>query len=233
MGLGGDRYRLDGGPVAEGEIAVQGPRIRDALGASVVTAAWSRDLRYASKKRGYHGGVSPQELVVPVAVLRHLKNEVPGWTDVTPAPFRPEWWSLAETPLSAGVAAPVRLGSKKVVEPDLFAGQSVSGGGSGWIDALLGGGIYAEASKRGVRGVPPVAEVRRFLELLNDRNGTAPRETVADGLRLPLMRLDGFVQNMARVFNLDGYEAVAVEGGSVVLNLSVLKKQFGITDSLR
>ncbi|NBV87846.1 MAG: hypothetical protein EBS01_16595, partial [Verrucomicrobia bacterium] len=97
----------------------------------------------------------------------------------------------------------------------------------------LEGGIYAETSKRGVRGVPPVAEVRRFLELLNDRNGTAPRETMAEGLKLPLVRLDGFVHNMARVFNVDGYEAVAVEGGSVILNVSVLKKQFGITDSLR
>jgi len=203
------------------------------LGESVVTAAWSRDLRYASKKRGYHGGVSPQELVVPVAVLRHLKNEVPGWTDVTPAPFRPEWWSLAETSMSVAVADPVRSGSKKAVEPDLFAGQSVSGVAKGWIDELLEGGVYSEASKRGVRGVPPVVEVRRFLELLNDRNGTAPRETMAEGLRLPLVRLDGFVHNMARVFNVDGYEAVAVEGGSVVLNVSVLKKQFGITDSLR
>jgi hypothetical protein len=233
MGLGGDRYRLDGGPVAEGEITVQGQRVRDALGESVVTAAWSRDLRYASKKRGYHGGVSPQELVVPVAVLRHLKNEVPGWTDVTPAPFRPEWWSLAETAVINVVAAPVRSGSKRAPEPDLFSGQPVSGGAKGWIDELLEGGIYAEASKRGVRGVPPVAEVRRFLELLNDRNGTAPRETMAEGLKLPLVRLDGFVHNMARVFNVDGYEAVAVEGGSVILNVSVLKKQFGITDSLR
>jgi hypothetical protein len=233
MGLGGDRYRLDGGPVAEGEVAVQGPRIRDALGASVVTAAWSRDLRYASKKRGYHGGVSPQELVVPVAVLRHLKNEVPGWTDVTPAPFRPEWWSLAETSTSAAVAAPVRSAPKKAAEPDLFAGQSVSGGVKGWIDELLEGGVYLEASRRGVRGVPPVVEVRRFLELLNERSGTAPRETMAEGLRLPLVRLDGFVHNMARIFNVDGYEAVAVEGGSVVLNVSVLKKQFGITDSPR
>ena len=145
---------MDGGPVAEGEIAVQGPRIRDALGASVVTAAWSRDIRYASKKRGYHGGVSPQELVVPVAVLRHLKNEVPGWTDVTPAPFRPEWWSLVEAAPTAIVAPPVRSGAKKSVEPDLFAGHAVSGSAKGWIEELLEGGIYAEASKRGVRGVP-------------------------------------------------------------------------------
>jgi hypothetical protein len=233
MGLGGDRYRLDGGPVVEGEIAVQGTRIRDALGASVVTAAWSKDLRYASKKRGYHGGVSPQELVVPVAVLRHLKNDVPGWTDVTPAPFRPEWWSLAETGTVSVVAASLRSGSKKAEDPDLFAGHSVTSDAKGWIDELLEGGIYAEASKRGVRGVPLVAEVRRFLEILSERNGTAPREALAEGLRLPLVRLDGFVHNMARIFNVDGYESVGVECGSVVLNAAVLKKQFGITDALR
>jgi hypothetical protein len=233
MGLGGDRYRLDGGSVADGEIAVQGTRIRDGLGESVVTAAWSRDLRYASRKRGYHGGVSPQELVVPVAVLRHLKNEVAGWTDVTPSPYRPEWWSLTEASAGSTGAQQARPATKGAEEPDLFAGHSLFGTAKGWIDDLLEGAVYAEASKRGVRGVPPLAEVRRFLELLNERNGTVPRETMAEGLRLPLVRLDGFVHNMARVFNVDGYEAVAVEGGSVELNVSVLKKQFGIADSLR
>jgi hypothetical protein len=95
---------------------------------------------------------------------------------------------------------------------------------------LLEGAVYAEASKRGVRGVPAASEVQRFLELLSERNGTVPRETLAAGLKLPLARLDGFVHNMARIFNIDGYEAVAVEGGSVLLNVTVLKKQFEITE---
>jgi hypothetical protein len=224
---GGDRYRLEGGPVAEGEIALQGQRIRDALGESTVTAAWSRDLRYASKKRGYHGGVSPQELVVPLAILRHLKNDMPGWSDVTPAPFRPDWWSLTERALSALEAAPVRSLPR---QPDLFAKPVSTSEAKMWIPQLLGGAVYSEASKRGVRGVPPAAEVQRFLELLSERNGTMPRETLADGLKLPLVRLDGFVHNMARIFNIDGYEAVSVEGGSVLLNVPVLKKQFGFTD---
>ena len=227
VGRGGDRYRLEGGPVAEGEIALQGRRIRDALGESAVTAAWSRDLRYASKKRGYHGGVSPQELVVPLAILRHLKNDMPGWSDVTPAPFRPDWWSLTERAFPVLETAPVRSLPR---QPDLFSRPVATGETKMWIPKLLGGAVYSEASKRGVRGVPPAAEVQRFLELLSERNGTMPRETLADGLKLPLVRLDGFVHNMARIFNIDGYEAVSAEGGSVLLNVPVLKKQFGFTD---
>jgi PglZ domain len=230
VGRGGDRYRFEGGPVVEGEISVQGQRVRDALGESAVTAAWSRELRYASKKRGYHGGVSPQELVVPLAILRHLKNDVPGWTDVTPAPFRPEWWSLTETSLPVAVAVPARSSSKKSQELDLFVTTWPAQESKGWISELLEGAVYAEASKRGVRGVPAASEVQRFLELLSERNGTVPRETLAAGLKLPLARLDGFVHNMARIFNIDGYEAVAVEGGSVLLNVAVLKKQFEITE---
>jgi hypothetical protein len=229
-GRGGDRYRLEGGAVAEGEISIQGNRIRDAIGESTLTAAWSRDLRYASKKRGYHGGVSPQELVIPLAILRHLKNEVPGWSDVSPSPFRPEWWSLNETARTPAQTPPP-LSSPK--QPDLFAQPLTPSGTKPWITELLSGTVYSEAAKRGVRGVPVAAEVQRFLELLSERNGTIPRETLADGLKLPLVRLDGFVHNMARIFNIDGYEAVAVEAGSVLLNVPILKKQFGIPDSLR
>ena len=34
-----------------------------------MVAAWSEHVRYATKRVGYHGGVSPQEVLVPIGVL--------------------------------------------------------------------------------------------------------------------------------------------------------------------
>ena len=46
---------------------VVGPRRQP--GGNTVVAAWSEKVRFAAKRGGYHGGASPQEVLVPVAVL--------------------------------------------------------------------------------------------------------------------------------------------------------------------
>jgi len=77
MTTGGDRYRADGGAATDGELRVAGQRVQQAIGRAEVTVAWSRNIRYSSKKRGYHGGASPLEIVSPLAILlRRLKFEV-------------------------------------------------------------------------------------------------------------------------------------------------------------
>jgi hypothetical protein len=65
---GGDRWR-SAGSVAPGEVELRGGRVRGASGSQSVIMAWSERVRYSSKRNGYHGGASPQEVVVPVAVL--------------------------------------------------------------------------------------------------------------------------------------------------------------------
>ena len=230
VGQGGDRYRLDGGPVVDGEIRIKGNRVSAALGTDEVTAAWSRDIRYAAKKRGYHGGASPQEMVIPLAVLRHLKSDLPpGWQDVSPSPYRPDWWRLTDAGAAPTVVPlPSRPSAKVRNEPDLFDQIQASPSRNAWITQLLEGDVYQEVSRRGVRGTPALPEVTRFLEALVDRNGNVPQEALAEKLGLPFLRLGGYVQNLARIFNVDGYEVLAIESGSVMLNVPLLKKQFGI-----
>jgi hypothetical protein len=233
VSTGGDRYRVDGGAVTEGEVRFTGERIQRALGHAEVIAAWSRDIRYASKKRGYHGGAAPSEIVIPLAILVHRNGVKPaGWREVAPSPFWPDWWQLRlEQPGPAPAMAP-EPASKVTAGLDLFTLAAVKRQANDWIEQLLAGEIYAEQSKLAVRGAQDQKRVAVFLESLSARGGTMPREALAERLGLPLMRLNGVVADLARIFNVDGYDVVSLEttSGTVALNVALLKKQFALSD---
>lgn len=99
-GAGGARWRPAGGPVADGEIEVRGRRVL--LGGGAVVLPWREDLRYGSKRAGYHGGASAAEVAVPFAVFSPVQvDDVEGWR---PAPAQePTWWNAAVAP--DGIAA--------------------------------------------------------------------------------------------------------------------------------
>lgn len=230
----GDRHRFEGGPAGEGELRFSGDRIQRAIGRAEVIAAYERNVRYAVRQRGYHGGASPQEIIIPLVLLRHLGKPIPdGWTDVAPSPFWPEWWQLtASTTAAAPVTAPEKP-SAMTAGLDLFAHAEAKGRGDGWIEPLLDSEIYAEQCRLAVRGAPDRRQVCVFLEALSSRGGTMPREALAERLGLPLLRLSGHVQNLARIFNVDGYEVLTLDtaSGTVVLNVKLLQKQFGVTEA--
>lgn len=95
-GTDGERWRSEeGGTPRDGEIVISGPRMLVA-GRERVILPWSDGIRYGPKKGGYHGGASPQEVVVPIAVLTTPMNEVPGWTELPPRV--PSWWDPAPGP---------------------------------------------------------------------------------------------------------------------------------------
>ena len=39
-------------------------------------APWSERVRYGAKKNGYHGGLTPQEMVIPITVVTSTKKVV-------------------------------------------------------------------------------------------------------------------------------------------------------------
>lgn len=228
MSVGGDRYREDGGAAREGEIVIAGQRVQRAIGRNELTVAWSRNLRYAGKKRGYHGGVNVQEMVVPLSVLRHLNSPRPeDWTDVTPSPYLPDWWRLNIEPTPVVRAAEE---AKVVAGLDLFTHAATAAKSSNWIDQLLDGEIYAAQSSHAARGAPDRKLVATFLESLTSRGGTMPREALAERLGQPLLRINGIVADLSRIFNVDGFEVVKTDysSGTITLNITLLKQQFAI-----
>ncbi|GKW48593.1 BREX-2 system phosphatase PglZ [Halomonas sp. NCCP-2165] len=126
----GERYREEGAAPSEQEVEVSGSRVLTASQRAVVP--WSEKLRYTkSRNRGYHGGGSLQEVVIPLGIYISASDPagMPGWREL---PRRlPSWWqnepqgeavdgSVAEAPAEA-LAKPAKTGrkTKKPVEPDI------------------------------------------------------------------------------------------------------------------
>ncbi|MBI4865890.1 MAG: BREX-2 system phosphatase PglZ [Candidatus Wallbacteria bacterium] len=86
---GGDRWRADDGKLRAGEVVLRGPRILGGRGGSIIVP-WTEKLRYGMKRHGYHGGVTPQEVLVPLVVLTTHSVPPEGWAE---APSTvPIWW---------------------------------------------------------------------------------------------------------------------------------------------
>ena len=86
---GGERWRADGGEPQAGEMSIQGPRVLMPSTRRLI-APWNEQIRYVGKKKGYHGGIAPQEMVVPIGVLTTRDEYPAGWTEA-PADT-PAWW---------------------------------------------------------------------------------------------------------------------------------------------
>jgi hypothetical protein len=90
----------------DGEVLVTGARVQKHGGRAVL--AVDEQLRYGPLKAGYHGGGSPAEAVVPVAVL--VPGAVPEGLDLALAPPQePTWWidpASPEPPALASDLAP-------------------------------------------------------------------------------------------------------------------------------
>ena len=89
---GGERWRADDGKPSDLELQIAGERVLTSSSSTMI-ASWSEKLRYCTtKKHGYHGGISPQEAIVPVAVLTSSGLTPSNWhkQDISP----PTWWDI-------------------------------------------------------------------------------------------------------------------------------------------
>lgn len=83
------RSRSAAEPATDGEVLMAGARVLLHGGRAVL--AVDEGLRYGPLKAGYHGGASPAEVIVPVAVL--VPGGVPEGTGLRLAPPQePPWW---------------------------------------------------------------------------------------------------------------------------------------------
>src|SRR5271165_7075790 len=235
-GDAGDRYRMNTDSIKEGEFVFEGVRVEKATGQKKVTLAWSSDVRYAAQKRGYHGGANPQEMVIPFAILKG-PNSMPssGWKEVPP--FEPEWWRTVgwEAPIKVTGAEGKRPREKDVDAVkglDLFepAKAKKDEASQTWIDALLESKIYLEQLKLAVRGGPRREVITTLITTIDARGGSIMKPSLAQALGVPLFRVDGLVQNICRILNVDGYEVLSFDRSTetITLNTELLKTQFEI-----
>jgi hypothetical protein len=210
----GERHRPATSPAQEGEVVLEGPRVHSFFGGKLI-APWSERLRYGMKKNGYHGGASPQEMVVPLSVWTGSEGVPEGW-ELLPSDL-PSWWE-AETALtsdSAPAPAPVPA-------PAASAGN--------WIDRLLTSPAYE--GQKGAHGRFQGADeqVRAFLSSLAGLGGQATKPALSRKMEIPVFRLVSLLSAVRRLLNVDGYPVLAVDevSGTVSLNRDLLDKQFGV-----
>ena len=222
----GDRWRRPDGARGEGEIRIEGGRVLTPAGTNAMIAPWSERVRYGAKKAGYHGGVTLQEVLVPLCILAPSGMTVPGWRPMPPQ--LPEWWepsagaAIAVVPLPA--PAPAR--KSETPQPDLFS--ALQPAAEDWTSALFASSTYKTQKTLAGRVAPEDNDIRRLLEALAERGGKLSKAAVAQRLDLAPLRVSGFLSAVRRVLNVDQAAVLALDeaSGTVELNRSLLEIQF-------
>lgn len=235
----GERYRDEGAEPSEFEVEVNGPRVLTAAQRAVVP--WSEKLRYTkSRNRGYHGGGSLQEVVIPLGIYISASDPagMPGWCEL---PRRlPDWWQSepqgeeVDEPVAESPAKPAKAGrkGKKAAEPDIdmpdLFGESMPvqtapveeqehrlvvepSGTRSWIHELFDSPVFAQSFQRAGRVPVTNEQIRRLLELLDQSKGSAMETQVAKHLAIPSIRLRGFLSAVQKILNVDGYPVLKTD----------------------
>ncbi|WP_405915417.1 BREX-2 system phosphatase PglZ [Streptomyces sp. NBC_00728] len=250
------RHRLPGGPLAEREIALSGPRVVwPDPGASIV-ALWDADSRYTTLKAGYHGGASLAEFTIPVLAFLPFGAEPPnGWREL--GDQRPTWWApeKADRPLpderavqAAAVAAKKATAKSRKKQPDpgtlpdaLFDVALTAGGDDALltptlvsrtetlVTALLDSETY-QAQLGGLARKPQQEQVHKALAALLDAGGTLPVTALAQRAGMPTTRGDGFAAVLRQLLNYDGVQVLETlpDGRTLRLHEALLREQFAL-----
>jgi hypothetical protein len=249
---GGERWRFDETNVSEGELKISGVRVVIPDTRKLI-APWTEKIRYGIKKNGYHGGVSPQEMVIPIAVLNSSNAFPAGWSE---APVdTPLWWDIATSPTNAELETVLKLkpaepkpvpsgmlfnvdelvqqaenAAPVVVIPDSIATPPKAQ--AEWISRLLLSHVYEEQKRLGGRSVPADAVVTRLLQAIDERGGKITSAALARAIQMPPLRLRGLLAIAQRVFNVDGYEVLSRDDVSdtIQLDRTLLLKQFDLVE---
>lgn len=210
---GSDRYRPGKGDAA-GEYYLERGRVVGSIG---VTTLGVEGIRYGARPRnGYHGGVTPQECLVPVVVFAQAGQTVTGWKEVVES--QPDWWL-------AGPSAPPpnepKTRRKPKQQQTLFTED--------WISSLMASDLFRQQMEPPGNRIQPdrLAAVLRALDAAGNR---LLRAAFASRLSLPLVRVNTTVAAMQRVLNYDGYGVLTIDEAAdmVVLDRALLERQFNL-----
>jgi hypothetical protein len=243
---GGERWRIDEGRPSDGELRIHGPRVVIPESKTLI-APWTERLRYGVKKNGYHGGISPQEMVIPIAVLKANEGLPSGWAEA--AADLPAWWDLTD-PSQPAAAEPV-TNLKPVApkpkstslplfdleeEPQADSPSAVEDAAvaqtPAWIRNLLASPVFEEQKRLGGRAVPSNEVFMRLLSAIEQRGGKITSSALSRAMEFPPTRLPGLLAIAQRVLNVDGFLVLARDevSSTIELNRELLLKQFDLVE---
>lgn len=240
---GGERWRTAGGTPGADELLVQGQRVL--VAGHRLVAPWSERVRYGMKKNGYHGGLTPQEMVIPIAVLASTEDFPTGWHEQSVD--TPAWWDEPrESPAGAQQPVPVlkpatpqrrdTLFDKEAEEAKASQTPADSTGATtqltvpDWVPRLLTCSMFAEQKQLAGRGLPDDNVLTKLLGNLDRRGGKMTSVALARALDFAALRLPGLLSKVQRLLNVDGYPVLSRDDVSdtVELNRDLLLTQFDL-----
>jgi hypothetical protein len=234
-GVGGERWRQPEPPAGEGELLVSGPRV--VIDSYRVVLPWREQIRYGPRRNGYHGGLTPKELFVPLVVLS--VDDLPADSGWQPAGFRrPAWWhhtQLRVATVVPDIQVPPLVPVKPVVptlfdpEPEPVAPPAVDAARvPAWIEALLVSPLMIERRNDPRRRLDD-AQLRRLLSVFDAAGSMAVNMSrLANEADLPPARIGRYVAQLEDLLNVDGYGVVSADGDEVRLNRPLLDRQFSL-----
>jgi hypothetical protein len=227
-----DSARYRPGEPGDGEVLISGPRVLFPGGK--VVEPWDERVRYAPRRAGYHGGASLAEMITPVLVFVPSGSPSPKeWTYYnSPSLHEPTWWNPgtapAAQPPTATRAPSARKPTKKPPRQDdaLFGADEIPGQGT-LGERVVGSGPYL-AQRGFVRKAPDDAAVAAIVDGLAAAGGKLPVAAVATLAGQPPFRMAGYLTQLGRLLNVDGYPVIGdSDGGRTVdLNVRLLTEQF-------
>ncbi|MEZ6051283.1 MAG: BREX-2 system phosphatase PglZ [Planctomycetaceae bacterium] len=235
---GGERWRSANGDAGEDELVVEGSRVL-AKGHKLI-APWSERVRYGIKKNGYHGGLTPLEMIIPIAVLASTDDFPSGWSEQpvdTPA-----WWD-EPAPAAEKKEREKPIPQLKPVQPrptgtlfDLEEQPTPAVTGvtvPKWVSNLVRSPVFEEQKRFGGRGIPTDEVFTQLLSVLDERGGKMTSLALARVLEFPAVRLPGLLAKAERVLNIDGYDVLRRDDASdtIELNRNLLLKQFDLVET--
>jgi len=238
----GERWRIDEGNPAEGELRMRGPRVVIPQSKTLI-APWTERVHYGVKKNGYHGGVSPQEMVIPIAVLNGSEDFPAGWVEA--GVDVPAWWDLTGAATEVEKRPTPKAKPQKPREkpagmlfsledepPSLPAAvpPPIARLAPAWISKLLSSPVFDEQKRLGGRAVPPNETISRLLTSIDERGGKMTSAALARSIDLSPMRLRGLLAIAQRLLNVDGFAVLTRDEASdtIALDRTLLCRQFDL-----
>jgi hypothetical protein len=176
---------------------------------------------------------APAEVVVPVITLLASTSLLPdGWTVYDPVGHAPSWW---DSSVAAAPQRPPALAAKPSRKPKVHisAGQPVLfDEAEAETAATLGAKVVTSVrmtdQRQFARRAPDNTRIAALIDGLDQAGGRLTIAEVAQITGEPAVRMTGYVAQVARLLNVDGYRVIGTADGgrTVVLDIRLLREQF-------
>lgn len=226
---GGERWHSNLDDISEGEMLLKGDRVVIPADHQIVVP-WSEKIRYAKSANGYHGGINPQEMVVPIAILHN--NKLPkAWKEAPED--QPIWWnSIIPTQTEIVTNSTQNVQSKQQAYGPLFSNvvDEIELNPYLWIDNLLQSLMYNNQQKKAGKTALDNAIVREILIQIKRYDYSIHLVVLAKSMNVSAKQMQSYFLKIQRILNIDGYQVLSYDPSSmkIKLSLALLKEQFEI-----